>query len=364
MSEAGTTGVTARAPLDEAAEAAARAAEEEFRFLTIGGRGEKDRFVLGKSDSMAAIGQIVHKIAAAKTSTVLVLGESGTGKEMVANAIHYLSTGGTRHSPFVPLNCAAIPDTLLESELFGHEKGAFTDAREEKPGLIEAAEGGTLFLDEIGEMSLPLQSRILRVIETKQLRRLGGVTDRTVEVRIIAATNRDLRHLVREARFREDLFYRLDVVTVRLPPLRDRVEDIDDLARFFIQYYNRDMGKAVRGLTPEALALLRRHTWPGNVRELRNVIEAAILLEGDEWLLPEHLPRLHAETEERAESQIEARAEAYRPRTLREVEIEHIRATMAYTGGNKTRAAALLGISRQTLREKLQRADASDSSQG
>ncbi len=314
------------------------------------GHRESDRFVVGNSRRMGEVLAIIEKVAASSTSTVLIQGESGTGKELVAKAIHHLSAGEERR-PFLAINCAGLPETLLESELFGHEKGAFTDARDRKRGLVEIANGGTLFLDEIGEMPPGLQARLLRVLETKSFRRVGGVEDIEVGLRIVAATNRDLKREAQEGRFREDLFFRLNVVPIDIPPLRDRPEDVPILASHFVQHFNRELSRAVRGFSPEARALLMSYHWPGNVRELRNVIERAILLESSDVILASHLP-----IEVGARAAAAARPEPgapFSPRPLREVEREYILRTVEHFEGNKSRAAKALGISRQTLRDKL-----------
>ncbi|MFN8179517.1 MAG: sigma-54 dependent transcriptional regulator [bacterium] len=322
------------------------------RQIVVGHR-DSDRFVVGNSKKMGDVVAIIEKVAASSTSTVLIQGESGTGKELVAKAIHHLSSGPDRR-PFLAINCAGLPETLLESELFGHEKGAFTDARDRKRGLMEIANGGTLFLDEIGEMPLGLQSRLLRVMETKAFRRVGGVEDIEVGLRIVAATNRDIKREAQEGRFREDLFFRLNVVPIDIPPLRDRLEDVPILASHFVQHFNRELTRTVRGFSPEARSLLMSYHWPGNVRELRNVIERAILLESTDVILASHLP---IEVAKRSAPASAIPSHAFVPRALREIELEHIQRTLEHFGGNKSRAAKALGISRQTLRDKLRGAD-------
>jgi DNA-binding NtrC family response regulator len=318
------------------------------------GSREADRFLVGNAPGMRSVLEIIEKVAGSGTSTILIQGESGTGKELVAKAIHFRSQG-TERRPFMAINCAGLPETLLESELFGHEKGAFTDAREKKQGLLEIANSGTLFLDEIGEMPLGLQARLLRVLETKTFRRVGGTQDIEVELRIIAATNRDLKREAQQSRFREDLFFRLNVVPVNIPPLRDRLEDVPLLASYFVQHFNRELNRTVRGFSAEARLLLQSYHWPGNVRELRNVIERAILLESTDVILESHLP---LEIIPHSGARPESTAAPFVPRPLREVELEHIRRMLQWCGGNKSRAAKLLGISRQTLRDKLQGSEA------
>jgi transcriptional regulator with PAS, ATPase and Fis domain len=255
-----------------------------------------------------------------------------------------------------------LPENLLESELFGHEKGAFTDARDRKRGLLEIANTGTLFLDEIGEMPIGLQARLLRVLETKTFRRIGGIVDIEVGLRIVAATNRDLKREAQEGRFREDLFFRLNVVPIDIPPLRERPEDVPILASYFVQTFNRELGRNVRGFSPDARELLRGYHWPGNVRELKNVIERAILLESADLILGSHLPLEVASR--RPAPLATAATEDFDPRPLREVELEYIRRTVEHFGGNKSKAARVLGISRQTLRDKLQAAERAEDGAG
>ena len=307
---------------------------------------------LGRSKVMQEVFKKLKKIGESKASTILIQGESGTGKELVARAIHESSNGSNR--PFLEINCAALPETLLESELFGHEKGAFTDAKYRKKGLFELAEGGTIFLDEIGEMGITLQSRLLRVIENKTFRRVGGVKDLRVNTRIISATNRDLKQAIKEGKFRNDLYYRLQVIPVYLPPLRERKEDIPLLANHFIAMFNKEFKKNVRSISPEVEKLLQRYSWPGNVRELKNIIERAMLLEAEEELLPEHLPpEITGSEEEILPHEGPATIDELYPITLKEMERLVIEKTLNETGQNKSQAAKILGISRQTLREKV-----------
>jgi DNA-binding NtrC family response regulator len=325
--------------------------------IRIGSRDD-DRFIVGNSSRMREVVDIIEKVAASITSTVLIQGESGTGKELVAKAIHFMSHPEERR-PFLAINCAGLPENLLESELFGHEKGAFTDARERKRGLLEIANTGTLFLDEIGEMPLGLQARLLRVLESKTFRRIGGIQDIEVGLRIVAATNRDLKRDAQEGRFREDLFFRLNVVPINIPPLRERVADIPILASHFVQHFNRELNRTVRGFSQEARELIKAYHWPGNVRELRNVMERAILLESSDVILASHIP---IEPSPRAAAPKPAVTEGFVPRALRDVELEHIRRTLDYFGGNKSKAAKCLRISRQTLRDKLTHAEGSERS--
>jgi DNA-binding NtrC family response regulator len=294
----------------------------------------------------------IQKIGQSKANTILITGESGVGKELVARAIHECSHEQTR--PFMEINCASVPETLLESELFGYEKGAFTDAKTRKKGLVELAEGGTLFLDEIGEMGVTLQSRLLRVLENKTFRRVGGVKDLHVNTRFISATNRDLEGAIEEKIFRKDLYYRLKVIPLQIPPLRERREDIPLLANFFIERFNRELGKQVRPLGRKAMEMMVAYEWPGNVRELKNVVERAMLLEAEVEILPEHLPPELSGPDEQTRVRSSASViESFFPMTLREMEKIQIEKTLHQTSGNKSKAASLLGISRQTLREKL-----------
>jgi two-component system response regulator PilR (NtrC family) len=243
--------------------------------------------ILGSSDAMQQVFATIRTVAGT-TSTVLVTGESGTGKELVARAVHFNSL--RRDQPFVAVNCGAVPENLLESELFGHVRGAFTGAHANKKGLLEAADGGTIFLDEIGEMPPSMQVKLLRVLQDHRFRRVGGTDEREADVRVIAATNQDLMKMVAEGRFREDLYYRLNVLSITLPSLRDRREDIPLLAEHFLQHFASQMGKRVRTISADAMRLLQEHAWRGNVRELQNAIERAVALEQTEAILPEHLP--------------------------------------------------------------------------
>jgi len=301
---------------------------------------------VGNSPRMAEIVDIIEKVAASSTSTVLIQGESGTGKELVAKAIHRMSHEQERR-PFLAINCAGLPENLLESELFGHEKGAFTDARERKRGLLEIASSGTLFLDEIGEMPLALQGRLLRVLETRSFRRVGGVQDVEVDLRIIAATNRDLKREAQEARFREDLFFRLNVVPIDIPPLRERAADVPILASYFVQLYNRELSRTVRGFSPAARQLLQAYHWPGNVRELKNVIERALLLSA-----PGELDLGELVSTPRDSVSTRAGPIPF-PAQLAQIGEAAARATLALCAGNRSETARVLGISRQRLRRLL-----------
>ncbi|HZM17446.1 MAG TPA: sigma-54 dependent transcriptional regulator [Candidatus Krumholzibacteria bacterium] len=314
-------------------------------------RGEWESNFVGKSTAMQDVFRVVRKIGQSKATTVLITGESGTGKELVARAIHEASSC---EGPFVEINCGALPEPLLESELFGHEKGAFTDAKARKRGLVEVAEGGTLFLDEIGEMGLTLQTRLLRVIENKTFRRVGGVEDLGVRTRIVAATNRNLEQAVEEGAFRKDLYYRLKVIPIELPSLRQRLGDVALIANYFIEHYNHELNKHVHRLSPEVTDILQSYGWPGNVRELKNVIERAMLLEAEEDILPQHLPvELVSPNTQVVKHSASVLDESFKPTSLRVMEYFFITKTLEATNGNKSQAAKLLGISRQTLREKL-----------
>src|SRR5262245_17372308 len=245
--------------------------------------------IIGESQAMKRMIQLARKVAESEASSVLLQGESGTGKDLVAKAIHYSSRRADR--PFIAINCAAIPATLIESELFGYEKGAFTDAKGRKEGLFEQAEGGTLFLDEIGELELGLQAKLLRVLEEGAFRRVGGLKDLPLDVRVIAASNRNLKVESEAGRFRLDLFYRLSVIQLDLPPLRDRGDDVLLLANFYIAHFNERLRKRIRGIKHEVEEIFRRYHWPGNVRELRNVIERVMILEDSDWITTDWLPR-------------------------------------------------------------------------
>jgi len=325
--------------------------------------------VVGISKKMTELMIFVRKVAASEATTILVQGESGTGKDLVAKAIHYESS--RRDKPFVAINCSAIPETLMEAELFGHERGAFTDAKTMKKGLFEVADGGTLFLDEIGELSPLLQAKLLRVLEDQVIRRVGGVKDMQVDVRVIAASNRDLEKAVREGQFRQDLYYRLAIISIFLPPLRERKDDILPLVEFFIELYNQKFKKSIRGLGEDTRKLLFGHDWPGNVRELKNAIERAMILEEAETLRPAYLPFSvgHAQTGMTAfeavagENGQQLANGRSLPRlsipeggtSLEEVERALVEMAMRQSNNNQTHAARLLDISRDALRYKLKK---------
>jgi two-component system response regulator AtoC len=322
--------------------------------------------IVGQSKPMQQVMVLVDKVAQSDGATVLLQGENGTGKDLFARAIHFRSKRAD--GPFVDISCTAMPETLFESELFGYEKGAFTDAKALKRGLLELADGGTLFLDEVGDMPLISQAKLLKVLESRQFKRLGGVVDHRVDIRIIAATNRDLDGAVREGRFREDLYYRLKVVPILLPALRDRREDIPLLLDHYMARYNADFRKNFRRVSPEALRLLMAYSWPGNVRELRNLVERVMILEKGDTILAEHLPpeitsptAAGRETGAAGSSENAAPpgAAQYRlPPTgvcLDEVEKDLVRQALEAAEGNQTRAAQLLGISRDQLRYRMQK---------
>ncbi|HET9844567.1 MAG TPA: sigma-54 dependent transcriptional regulator [Nitrospira sp.] len=303
--------------------------------------------LVGSSPAMLEVYKLVARVSESK-STVLLQGESGTGKELIARAIH--GNSPRRDQPFVPVNCGALPDALLESEMFGYEKGAFTGAVGIKTGLFESANGGTLFLDEIGELGQALQVKLLRVMQDHEVRRVGGTHSIKVDVRIIAATNRDLEQFVKEGKFRDDLFYRLNVVRITLPSLTERQEDIPMLAHHFLQKCAAGTTTAVRGFHPDTMDLLKRHRWPGNVRELENAIERAVSLSHGPLLTPDDLPAAVRQAPIRADAKPES-PEAAEPvcLTLEEVEKRHLVRVLKETKGNKVKAAKILGIDRRTL---------------
>jgi DNA-binding NtrC family response regulator len=303
--------------------------------------------ILGKSKAIQAVFDLIRRVADSPTN-VLITGESGTGKELVAKAIHYNS--GRKEAPFIPVNCAAIPEQLLESELFGHMRGAFTDAKADKRGLFEEAQKGTLFLDEISELPLMLQAKLLRAIQEKEIRRVGATKPISVDVRIMAATNLNLAEEVKNKRFREDLYYRLNVIELKLPPLRDRREDIPLLVDAFLKKCSGGSGKPVKGVSEAALAMLIDYSWPGNVRELENVIERAVTLSRGDKVSPDDLPPVvqGARGDRRV---LDEAAEKSLP--LHEIEKEYIKKILEKTGGNKYQAAHALGIDRKTLYRKL-----------
>jgi transcriptional regulator with PAS, ATPase and Fis domain len=311
--------------------------------------------MVAASPVMKQVLRFARRVAESEVSTILLEGESGSGKDVFAQFIHHV--GRHREGPFVPLNCAAIPETLLESELFGYEKGAFTDARAPKAGIFEIATGGTIFLDEIGEMPVVLQAKLLRALEDQNFRRLGGVRDIQVDLRVIAATNRKLTDAIDQGKFRLDLYYRLNVIQVVLPPLRERREDVLPLAENFIRHYNAKFKRSVQGVSHGAAAALLTHRWPGNVRELRNVIERAMVLEDSEWIQLANL-LIAREEGQPVMAQLAAQAsDSSSEFSLEEAEKSLLRKAIEKAGGNQTRAAVMLGITRDTLRYKIKKFD-------
>src|SRR5271169_4881758 len=331
--------------------------------------------VVSVSSKMTELMNFVRKVASSEATTILIQGVSGTGKDLIAKAIHYESS---RHEkPFVAINCSAIPETLMEAELFGHEKGAFTDAKQMKKGLFEAADGGTLFLDEIGELSPLLQAKLLRVLEDQVIRRVGGIRDMQVDVRVIAASNRDLEKAVREGQFRQDLYYRLAIISIFLPPLRERKDDILPLVEYFIDRYSLKFRKSVKGITDDTRKLLLKYDWPGNVRELKNAVERAMILEESNELRPAYMPFAVAQQQAsytafemssgsssgNGGSTIKLPDGRSLPRlsipeggtSLEEVERALVEMAMTQASGNQTHAARLLDISRDALRYKLKK---------
>jgi two-component system, NtrC family, response regulator AtoC len=309
--------------------------------------------IVGGSPVMQSVKGLITRVASSPASTVLLTGETGTGKDLAAKAIHFGSARATR--PFVNITCSALPEQLLESELFGHERGAFTDARQQKRGLFETADGGTVFLDEIGEMTPGLQAKLLRFLEEKTFKRVGGLADIRVDVRVIAATNRDLEREVKAGKFREDLFYRLQVMPIALPSLRERKGDALALATYFIGQFNREFRKHVRGLSPAATTVLEQYQWPGNVRELRNAIERAMLLSDRDYLEPQDftLTRTVNPTEFRLPPE---------GVNLDEVERQLLVQALERVKGNQTQAAQLLGINRDQVRYRIEKFGLSKSS--
>jgi two-component system response regulator AtoC len=305
--------------------------------------------IIARSEAMAKVFELVAKVADHKT-TVLITGESGTGKELIARAIH---TKGSRASgPMVSINCGGFPENLLESELFGFEAGAFTDAKKAKPGHIALADEGTLFLDEIGELPLSLQVKLLRVLQEEEITPLGAVSSKQVDVRFIAATSRNLSQEVEEGRFREDLFYRINVMTLHLPPLREKRGDIPLLVGYFIELFNKKLSKRIEGLSSEAMPLLMQYSWPGNVRELENVIERAVLLAGGRWISPSELPANLTQANH-LPSNLAPEDTLSIKKASKVLERDLIQRALKLTNGNRTRAAKILEISRPMLLTKI-----------
>jgi len=328
---------------------------EVARFHSEQREGSRLDDIVGLSQAIRDLKNLIRRIAESDATTVLLEGESGTGKDLVARVIHFESARA--QAPLMAVNCVALPEHLLESELFGHERGAFTDARGLKKGLFEQADGGTVYLDEIGDMKPDLQAKLLRLIEEKTFRRVGGLKDMRSDVRIIAATNRDLGKAMQEERFRKDLYFRLRVFPISIPPLREHPEDILPLAQLFIARFNREMRRGILRLLPEAQACLKSYSWPGNVRELRNVIERGMILAGGdtlgvEHLLPEIAPVKAPVPEPQKAVPVALPTEGLR---LEEVERDLVRQALEATEGNQVRAARLLGISRDALRNRMKK---------
>ena len=332
---------------DEELLSAVRRALEKLQ-LRRSGRTDTDGTIpaahglLGESTALASVFSAIEK-AARTAATVLITGESGTGKELVARAIHY--AGARSAATFVPINCGSIPENLLESELFGHVKGAFTGAAQSRAGFFQTADGGTIFLDEISETSLSMQVKLLRVLQDREVRMVGSSSSRTVDVRVIAATNKDLSALVKKGKMREDLFFRLNVLTIFVPPLRERGDDVLLLARHFLTRFSQELDSPVPRFSDKVLGAFRRYDWPGNVRELENTVQRAVVMAEGETIEAHDLPTVMRFTVPR---------EMGLRRTLAEVEAEHVRNVLASVKGNKTRAAQILGIDRKTLRKKLE----------
>jgi DNA-binding NtrC family response regulator len=309
--------------------------------------------IIGSSRHMQQVLEMVRKVAKSDASTVLIQGESGTGKELIARAIHFESS--RRDKPFMAINCAAMPETLLESELMGHEKGAFTDAKVQKKGLFEIADGGTLFLDEIGDMDVGMQAKLLRILEERTFRRIGGTKEIPVDVRIVSATNQELLRKIEEKSFRNDLYYRLQVIPIYLPPLRERAEDIMTLVDFFIAHYNREFGKTVKGVSKMARKFLEEYEWPGNVRELRNIIERAIILESEETLMLDHLPgELVSRAGEGGSGPMNLRIPP-EGIDIEDVERELIRQALEISEGNQSKAAKKLNLGIDAFRYRMKK---------
>jgi len=341
----------------EATRAAARVVPAGAAIVAADGATTDGRYMqmIRACPGLAKIARILEKVGSSRSgndTSILIQGESGSGKEIIARAVHEMS--GTRGQPFMEINCAAVPETLLESELFGHEKGAFTDAKTRKEGLFELAGQGTIFLDEIGEMGILLQARLLRVIENRRLRRVGGKEELDVRARIVAATNRRLTEAIDAGEFRNDLYYRLQVVEIDVPPLRERPQDLEILLNHFIREFDSQLGLQTEPGSAALIELLQRYPWPGNVRELKNVLKRIMILEEPKRLQPDHFPAHVLEGRNpRSASRQQAVGSATGMVPLAEVEKLHILYVLEMTGNNKSKASRILGISRQTLREKL-----------
>ena len=340
--------------LDEIAATVERALEttrlrrEVRQFRSNAARPYNLHSIVGSSSAISALRHLVARVATSPASTVLLTGESGTGKDLLAKVIHYTSDRAAK--PFMNITCSALPEQLLESELFGHERGAFTDARLQKRGLLETADGGTVFLDEIGEMVPALQAKLLRVLEEKAFKRVGGAHDIRVDVRVIAATNRNLEEEVAKGRFRSDLYYRLNVLPITIPPLRSHPEDVPLLVEYFIDGFNSEFRKRILGATPAAYTALERYGWPGNVRELRNVVERAMLLSDASRLEAKDFAALTASAPSPEDFELPAKGV-----NLEELERSLVIQALKRAGGNQTRAAALLGLNRDQIRYRIEK---------
>ncbi len=323
-----------------------------------GEQREKYNFdnIIGESEAIKKVKALARKIAESDATTILIHGESGTGKDLLARVIHFNSSRVDKG--FIEITCTALPETLIESELFGFEKGAFTDAKVSKKGLVELADGGTIYLDEIGDMKPSTQAKLLRVIEEKTFKRIGGLRDIKVDVRVVAATNKNLQEAVKSGDFREDLYYRLKVIPITMPSLSGRKEDIVLLVEHFIRVFSRELKKNFKTLSPEAKEILMNYSWPGNIRELKNVIERVFILEECDVILPEHLPKEIAFIAPRGtEADKSAFALPYEGISLESAEKDFIRQALRMANGNQTKAAKLLGLSRDALRYRMQKFD-------
>jgi DNA-binding NtrC family response regulator len=343
--------------LDDVALRVARALEttrlrRELRTLRSGmARPFSIESIIGESEAMQRVKALARKVATSPGSTVLITGESGTGKDLLAKVIHYASNRAAR--PFLNITCSALPETLLESELFGHERGAFTDARQQKRGLLEQADEGTVFLDEIGEMSPTLQAKLLRFLEEKTFRRVGGMADVQVDVRVVAATNRQLEEAVRNGKFRDDLYYRLNVLRIEMPPLRERTGDVALLTQHFVEVFAKEFKRPVPGISADAVRRLEGYGWPGNVRELRNLVERAVLLASDGTLDAADFATLASPVAAAASEG--AFALPANGVNLEDVERSLVVQALDRAGGNQTKAATLLGLHRDQIRYRIEK---------
>jgi nitrogen regulation protein NR(I) len=343
--------------------------KEEVTYAPLATPGGEEERIVGSSSKMQEIYKMIGQVAPSDV-TMLLRGESGTGKELIARAIYHHSLRSNQ--PFLPVNCAAIPDTLLESELFGHEKGAFTGATSRRIGKLEQSQGGTIFLDEIGDMSLSTQAKLLRVLQEKSFERLGGMETIKVDIRLIVATNKNLEEAISNGKFREDLYYRLNVVTITIPPLRERKEDISELVSYFLKKFNRELKKGIAGITPSALEKITSYGWPGNVRQLENILKRAMVLCQGEWILEDHLlfekgwEKREAEerlSKKNAEDLLDALFEEFSNASVTSQDLDMISSlerglilrALQKTKGNQLKAAMLLGIHRSTLRGKMEK---------